>query len=118
VTAKDLAKRIEGQALVICEEEEGCFITDRAREVKERRLKLVWSNEMMCPFRGEEDAVKQGLMDRIPFVSDFQKAAFAELYPGVPSFLTGNYIDPDDYAWCDRRNSSAPPLCGNATALV
>jgi glycosyltransferase involved in cell wall biosynthesis len=59
---------------------------------------------MMWPFKGEAEAVKEGLIDRVLFVSEFQAKAFEEMYRGVPSFQTGNYIDPDDYAWQERRN--------------
>src|SRR5207245_3183985 len=89
-------------ALAICEM--NCFSSGTAREVRARGLKLVWSNEMMFPFKGEAEAVKEGLIDRVLFVSEFQASAFAEMYRGVPSFITGNYIDPDDYAWRERRN--------------
>ena len=69
VLLKDLPKRLDGVALAICD---GDFFTSgRAREVKARGLKLVWSNEMMWAFKGEAEAVKQGLIDRVLFVSEF-----------------------------------------------
>jgi len=43
-------------------------------------------------------------VDRVLFVSDFQAKAFAAMYDDVPSFNTGNYIDPDDYAWQERQS--------------
>jgi glycosyltransferase involved in cell wall biosynthesis len=100
--AQNLPDILEGVALAICEQH--FFTTGTAREVKARGLKLVWSNEMMFPFKGEAEAVKEGLIDRVLFVSEFQASAFAELYRGVPSFITGNYIDADDYPWRERRN--------------
>ena len=99
---RDLPKRLEGVGLAVCEKD--FFTSGTAREAKARGLKLVWSNEMMFPFKGEAEAVKEGLIDRVLFVSEFQAKAFAEMYGGVPSFLTGNYIDPDDYAWRERQN--------------
>jgi glycosyltransferase involved in cell wall biosynthesis len=45
------------------------------------------------------------LIDRVLFVSEFQASAFGEMYRGVPSFITGNYIDPEDYCWRERTNS-------------
>lgn len=99
---KDLPRPLEGVGLVICERE--FFTTGKAREVKERGLKLVWSNEMMFAFKGEQEAARQGVIDRVLFVSEFQAQAFAEVHRGVPAFLTGNYIDPDDFPWVGRRN--------------
>jgi hypothetical protein len=99
---KDLPKQSEGVALAICDRD--FFVCGRARELKARGLKVVWSNEMMWAFKGEAEAVKEGLIDRVLFVSEFQASAFAEMYRGVPSFITGNYIDPDDYCWRERTN--------------
>jgi glycosyltransferase involved in cell wall biosynthesis len=102
VLLKDLPKKLEGVALGICELH--FFSSGSAREAKARGLKLVWSNEMMWPFKGEAEAVKEGLIDRVLFVSEFQTSAFAEMYRGVPSVNVGNYIDPDDYIWRERKN--------------
>jgi len=99
---KELPKQLEGVALGICERD--FFTSGRARELKARGLKVVWSNEMMWPFTGEAEAAKEGLIDRVLFVSEFQAKAFEELYRGLPSFQTGNYIDPDDYVWRERAN--------------
>jgi len=89
---KELPKQLDGVGLAICERD--FFTTGRAREVKERGLRLVWSNEMMFAFKGEAEAAQAGGIDRVLFVSEFQAQAFAETHRGVPSFLTGNYIDP------------------------
>jgi len=99
---KDVPKKLEGVALAICNQH--FFSSGAAREVKARGLRLVWSNEMMFAFQGEAEAVKESLIDRALFVSEFQANKFTEMYSGVPSFQTGNYIDPDDYAWRERRN--------------
>jgi len=102
VLLKDLPKKLEGVGLGICEQH--FFSSGVAREAKGRGLKLVWSNEMMFPFKGEAEAVKEGLIDRVLFASEFQAAAFSDIYRNVPSFIIGNYIDPDDYVWRERRN--------------
>jgi glycosyltransferase involved in cell wall biosynthesis len=99
---KELPKRIEGTALAVCELT--FFSAGIAQTAREKGLKLVWSNEMMFPFKGEAEAVREGLVDRVLFVSEFQAKAFEEMYRGVPSYITGNYIDPDDYAFKERRN--------------
>jgi glycosyltransferase involved in cell wall biosynthesis len=101
VLLKELPKRLEGVALGLCEL--NFFRSGAAREAKARGLRVVWSNEMMWAFPGEAEAMKEGLVDRVLFVSEFQAKAFAEMYQGVSSVITGNYIDPDDYAWQERR---------------
>ncbi len=104
IVFKDLAKQLEGVGLAVCESD--FFSSDRARQVKERGLKFVWSNEMMWPFKGEAKAAREGLIDRVLFVSNHQADAFADIYQDVPSFKVGNYIDPEDYARRERRNRS------------
>jgi len=99
---KELPKKLEGVGLGVCEQH--FFTAGMAPEAKARGLKVVWSNEMMSPFKGEPEAVKEGLIDRVLFVSEFQAKAFAEMDRDVTSFMTGNYIDPDDYSWRERNN--------------
>ncbi len=94
VLLKELPKRLDGVALGICDGD--FFISGRARGLKERGLRLVWSNEMMFPFKGEAEAAKEGLVDRVLFVSPFQASAFAEIHQSTASLTTGNYIDPED----------------------
>jgi glycosyltransferase involved in cell wall biosynthesis len=101
---KDLPKDLVGVALAICDRD--FFACGRARELKARGLRVVWSNEMMWAFKGEAEALKEGLVDRVLLVSDYQGKALEELYRGVPSFLTGNYVDPDDYCWRERANAT------------
>jgi Glycosyl transferases group 1 len=101
---KDLPKELNGVALAICELD--FFTTGGAREVKRRGLRLVFSNEMMWEFKGEADAVRAGLIDKVLFVSDFQAATFAELYRGIPSAIPGNYVAPEDFEFVERRNAT------------
>jgi glycosyltransferase involved in cell wall biosynthesis len=102
VLLKNLPKKLDGVALGICDS--NFFTCGRARALKERGLKVVWSNEMMWAFKGEAEAAREGLIDRVLFVSEFQAKAFEEIYSGIPSFQTGNYIEPDDYCWRERTN--------------
>src|SRR5882672_7600306 len=89
VLLKDLPKKLEGTALAVCVAD---FFTARtAHELKGRGLKVVWSNTMMFPFKGEGEAAQEGLIDRVLFNSEFQANAFAEMYRGVPAFIVGNY---------------------------
>jgi glycosyltransferase involved in cell wall biosynthesis len=104
LVVRDLPKRLQGVALAVCDKD--FFLSGRARELKDRGLRVAWSNEMMWPFKGEVEAAKEGLIDRVLFASEFQAKAFAQMYQGVPSRVTGNYIDPDDYCWHERTNST------------
>ncbi len=99
-----LPSKMEGVALGVCDPD--FFAGGRALLAKSRGLKVVWSNEMMWSFRGEAEAVKNGLVDRVLFVSDFQAQVFRDTYAEIPSFITGNYIDAEDFAYRERRNST------------
>jgi glycosyltransferase involved in cell wall biosynthesis len=102
VLLKELPGRLEGVGLGVCEKD--FFSAGTAREAKARGLKVVWSNEMMWAFKGEAEAAQAGWIDRVLYVSEHQARALAEVHRGLPSFLTGNYIDPEDYPWRERRN--------------
>src|SRR2546426_3212145 len=58
---KELSKKLDGVGLGVCEQHS--FTAGTARETKACGLKVVWSNEMMSPFKGEPEAVKEGLID-------------------------------------------------------
>lgn len=97
---KDLPRQLKGVGLVICELD--IFASGRAEEIKNRGLKLVFSNEMMWEFKGEAEAVAKGLVDRVLFLSDFQQAVFADLYRNVPQLIVDNYIAPEDFPYVNR----------------
>lgn len=81
------------------------FTSGFARRLKERGTKFLWSNDMMWEFQGEADAVKEGLIDGVIFVSDVQREAFSGLYKHVKQFLVPNYISPSDFPFADRSNT-------------
>jgi hypothetical protein len=101
---KDVKDNLNGLALVICEPD--IFISGRAKMLKDRGLKLIFSNEMMWEFKGEAEAVKAGLIDKVHFVSDFQAAKFAELYQNIPSAIPGNYVAAEDFDFKERANAT------------
>lgn len=103
-SCKDLPDKAEGIALAICDR--NFFQSGTAKLVKTMGLKLVWSNEMMWAFEEEAEAAKAGLVDKVLFVSDFQAAAFADMYCGVSSTITGNYVAPEDFEFVARRNAT------------
>lgn len=102
VLMKDLPRNLSGTGLGLCDRD--FFSSGRGRELKNRGLKVVWSNEMMFPFKGEAKAANSRMIDRVLFVSEHQSKAFAQMYEHVPAAMTGNYIDPDDYGWRARQN--------------
>lgn len=95
-----LPDRLDGIGLSICEPE--IFTSGVAKEIKKRGLQFVFSNEMMWPFRGEADAVRDGLIDKVLFVSDFQSQKFQWLYKSIPQHITGNFVDPDEFPYAVR----------------
>jgi glycosyltransferase involved in cell wall biosynthesis len=89
-------------ALGICEG--GFFCTGLARRLKESGLHVVWSNEMMWEFSGETQAVKEGLIDRVLFLSEIQRQSFTPLYDNVDQVIIRNHITPKDFPYMERSN--------------
>lgn len=97
-----LPPKLTGFGLSLCND---CFFTNRiAHRAKERGLRIIWSSEMMWHHPGELDAVKAGIVDKVLYASEFQKAALQPGYGQIPSALTGNYIDPSYFPFKERRN--------------
>ena len=84
------------------------FLSGAAEQIKRKGLRVVWSNDMMWEFQGEAEAVKRGLVDRVVFVSEVQRQAFAKLYAGVQQHLIPNYVSPHTFPLCERHN---PNFC-------
>jgi hypothetical protein len=81
------------------------FFTHKiAQCAKERGLRIVWSSEMMWHHAGELEAIKEGVVDQVLYVSEIQKAALAPGYGSLPGVTTGNYIDPGAFPFKARRN--------------
>jgi hypothetical protein len=99
---QDLPDKVDAVALGVCELD--FFTSGTAASVKKKGMKLVWSNEMMWEFKGEAEAVRDGLIDRVLFLSEIQRDAFAELYARVPQLLIRNYVTPEDFPYVERAN--------------
>lgn len=97
----DLPARLSGTGLVICETD--IFSSGRAVKIKEMGLKLCFSNDMMWHFAGEAEAARQGLIDRVIFVSELQRSAFLTTYANVAYSVIDNYVDPANFRF-KRRN--------------
>jgi hypothetical protein len=100
----ELPDKLEGCALSICNDR---FFSDGiARRAKARGLKIIWSNEMMWYLNGELEAVREGLVDQVLYVSELQKRSLEKEYGGLPSLITGNYIDPSFFPFRERHHKS------------
>jgi glycosyltransferase involved in cell wall biosynthesis len=97
-----LPPKLNGFGLSMCND---CFFVQRiAHRAKERGLKIIWSSEMMWHHQGELDAVKEGIIDRVLYTSEFQKGCLGPGYGNLPSNITGNYIDPSLFPFKKRQN--------------
>ena len=100
---RDVPKELSGcVALGICELD--FFVSGTAQEIKKRGMRLVWSNEMMWEFKGEREAVANGVVDRVLFLSEIQRDAFFEIYRNIDSILIRNFVTPEDFPFVDRSN--------------
>lgn len=103
-TFGSLPRRLEGYGLSLCN---GRFFPDGiARRARARGLKIIWSSEMMWHHPGEREAIEAGLIDQVLYVSEFQRRKLSEGYGGIPGHVTGNYIDPREFPFRERRNST------------
>ncbi|HAB16302.1 MAG TPA: hypothetical protein PLX89_20590 [Verrucomicrobiota bacterium] len=96
-----LPRRLEGFALSLSN---GRFFKHRiAERARARGLRIVWSSEMMWHYPGEEEAVRAGLVDKVLYVSELQRRVLSKGYRGLPGHVTGNYIDPRQFPFQERR---------------
>ena len=95
--------RLDGVALALCND---CFFSHGICQfAKSSGLKVVWSSEMMWHHPGEREAIAAGLVDRLLYVSDVQKQKLDyESFCQVPTYITGNYIDPAEFPFHKRDN--------------
>jgi len=99
---RDLPPRLDAVVLAVCDLE--FFSSGAARTLKSKGGRIVWSNEMMWEFKGEAEAVKEGIVDRVLFLSEIQQQAFHHIYSRSDSFLIRNYITPEDFPYVARNN--------------
>lgn len=96
----DVPMRLDGISLSMCNPR--FFDGGLCQLAKSRGSKVVWSAEMMWHHNGELDAVRDGLVDKVLFVSEVQRSRIH--YPGVPWSMVGNYIDPQYFPYEERSN--------------
>lgn len=96
----DLPNRVEGVAIAAAALD--FFERGLARRLKERGLKVFWSNEMMWYFPGEVEAIRQGVVDKVLFLSKFQRDFLLDGYGDVPHCIVDNYVSPKYFAYRDR----------------
>lgn len=96
-----LPPRLKGTALALCNDQ--FFSKSLHLEAAKRGLSIVWSSEMMWHHENEVQCIKAGMVDRLLYVSELQKAALKnESFCDVPTRVTGNYIDPAWFPFFDR----------------
>lgn len=99
-----LPNKLTGVGFSLCNSR---FFVDRiAHRAKEKGLRIVWSSEMMWHHEGELEAIKEGIVDKVLYVSELQKKYLGKGYAGVPSRMTGNYLNPKSFPFRHRRNET------------
>jgi len=100
----DLPKKLSGVGFSMCN---GAFFIDKfAHAAKERGLKIIWSSEMMWHHEGELDAVKDGVIDKVLYVSELQKKYLAKGYGNLPGEFTGNFVNPKSFPFKERQHET------------
>lgn len=96
-----LPGNLTGVALALCNDQ--FFVRGLHLEATKRGLSIVWSSEMMWHHEQEIEQIKAGVIDRLLYVSEVQKAALRyESFCEVPTRITGNYVDPSSFPWAVR----------------
>src|SRR5271165_2009807 len=70
---RQLPKKLEGFSISLCNDR--YFTGGLAQTAKERGLTTIWSSEMAWHHKGEVEAIKKGLVDKVLYVSEVQKQA-------------------------------------------
>lgn len=97
-----LPAKLKGWGFSLCNSR---FFSEKiAHRAKERGLKIVWSSEMMWHHDGELEALDEGIVDKVLYVSELQKKYLSKGYEGIPSAMTGNFIDPKSFPFRLRKN--------------
>lgn len=103
ILRKDLPARASGVACVVCEPD--LFTSGWAERIRDRGLRLVFSNDMMWAFPGEREAARGGWIDRVLFVSEGQRRQFEAIHAGVDQVVVPNFIDPEGFPWVERSHA-------------
>lgn len=99
---EELDYKLTGIAIAFCN---NYFFTDeRHRRAIARGLKVIWSSEMMWKHGGEIEALNYKEIDRVLLVSEIQKNKLN--YENVDTFITGNWVNPDNWAKFPKQEPS------------
>lgn len=78
---------------------------------KQKGLKVIWSSEMMWHHQQELQNLKAGMVDKLLYVSEVQKAklepAYIENAPEgkiIPYSIVGNFVDPNEFPYYMRQS--------------
>ena len=100
----ELPRRLEGVGLGLCNPR--FFMEKICHRAREEGLRIIWSSEMMWHHEGELEAVEAGLIDKVLYVSEVQKRYLGRGYGDLPYAITGNYINPAEFPFKERRNET------------
>ncbi len=101
---EDLPAKGSGIALALCNA--AFFPSKIAHRAKAKGMKIIWSSEMMWHHEDELKAVKQGVIDKVLYVSELQKRYLEKGYRSLPSAMTGNFVDPNEFPFKKRRHGT------------
>jgi hypothetical protein len=102
MSRRDFPRKAQGVALAVCEED--FFTSGTVERVRTAGLPIVWSNDMMWPFKGEVEAAARGDISRVVYVSEIQREELHPLHSNVPDYLIPNYINPNAFVFRERQN--------------
>jgi glycosyltransferase involved in cell wall biosynthesis len=97
----NLPSNLDGISLALCNMD--FFKNEIYKIAKNKGTKVIWSSEMMWHHGGELEAIKNGYIDKILYVSDIQKSRL-NYSANTPWSMTGNYINPDYFPFKERDN--------------
>ncbi|MDR3402006.1 MAG: glycosyltransferase [Chthoniobacter sp.] len=107
--------RLSGCGLALCNDR--FFVDNIAHRAKEKGLRIIWSSEMMWHHEGECEALREGIIDYVLYVSSIQQRALSPKYRGIPGSIVGNYIDPLLFPFAIR-STSDPLVIGRLSRAV
>lgn len=91
-------------ALIVCVTD--IFSSGILIKIKDSGAKTIFSNDMMWLFPGEAEAFKSGLIDRVLYVSDFQKNEVSKYHYETDYVIVENFILSSEFQFNYRRSDS------------
>ena len=107
---EELPEKLSGWAVSLCN---GAFWTDGiGPEARRRGLKVAWSSEMMWHHPGERMAAVWGMIDKVLYTSEVQRAALEAGYEGTAAAVGRAYSRAGEPSDGSRVRSPHQDRCG------